>query len=180
MTGIVYFITIWYQYNERAVRIALVVAFCNLAGAFGGAIAYGVGHINGSAGLQGFRWLFIIEGIITIASAFLLIFFLPDYPARARWLSEADKRFAEDRLVERGGGYNRDHASKREVRETFLSPRMLAHYIAYVSQCRGGMKSNQSLNATRRLPTSSLKAVSRSSRQRSSRVSDTPRSKLNS
>ena len=30
--GIVYFITIWYRWNERAVRIALVTAFCNLAG----------------------------------------------------------------------------------------------------------------------------------------------------
>ncbi|KAF3031635.1 hypothetical protein E8E11_000172, partial [Didymella keratinophila] len=52
--GIVYFITIWYRWNERAVRIALVIAFCNLAGAFGGAIAYGVGHINGASGLEGF------------------------------------------------------------------------------------------------------------------------------
>ncbi|KAH0834606.1 putative MFS transporter [Fonsecaea pedrosoi] len=128
--GIVYFITIWYRYNERAVRIACVVAFCNLAGAFGGAIAYGVGHVNGSAGLEGFRWLFIIEGIITLVSASFL-FFLPDYPARAKFLNESDKRFAEDRLKERGGGYLRSHASRKEVLETFFSPRMLAHYIAY-------------------------------------------------
>ena len=44
-------------------RIALVIAFCNLAGAFGGTIAYGIGHVNGGGGLEGFRWLFIIEGI---------------------------------------------------------------------------------------------------------------------
>ncbi|KIW63628.1 hypothetical protein PV04_08614 [Phialophora macrospora] len=131
--GIVYFITVWYRYNERAVRIACVVGFCNLAGAFGGAIAYGVGHMNGTAGLQGFRWLFIIEGIITIVSAFLLLFFLPDYPARAKWLSPSDKQFAEDRLKERGGGYLRNHASRPEVLETFFSPRMLCHYIAYIA-----------------------------------------------
>lgn len=131
--GIVYFITIWYKHNERAVRIALVVAFCNLAGAFGGAIAFGIGHANGAAGLEGFRWLFIIEGIITVVSAIPVIFCLPDYPARAKWLNESDKEFAVDRLRERGGGYNRDHASRRELLETFLSPRMLLHYIAYVS-----------------------------------------------
>jgi len=51
--GIVYFITIWYRFNERALRIAYVVAFCNLTGAFGGTIAYGIGHINGAGGLQG-------------------------------------------------------------------------------------------------------------------------------
>lgn len=63
-SGIVYFITIWYRHNERAVRIAMVVAFCNLAGAFGGAIAFGIGHVNGAAGLQGFRWLFIVRPVI--------------------------------------------------------------------------------------------------------------------
>ncbi|RVX73877.1 hypothetical protein B0A52_02767 [Exophiala mesophila] len=131
--GIVYFITIWYRFNERAVRIACVVAFCNLAGAFGGAIAFGVGHINGTAGLQGFRWLFIIEGIITLLSAIPVVFCLPDYPARARWLSSEDKKFAEERLLKGGGGYNQDHASRRERLETLFNPRMLAHYLAYVA-----------------------------------------------
>jgi MFS family permease len=133
LLGIVYFITIWYRYNERAVRIALVIAFCNLAGAFGGAIAFGVGHINGAAGLEGFRWLFIIEGIITLLSAFLLWFFLPDYPARAKWLSNAEKKFAVDRLADRGGGYNQEHATRKEILDTCFSPRMLLHYIAYVA-----------------------------------------------
>lgn len=104
-----------------------------MAGAFGGSIAYGIGHVNGAAGLEGFRWLFIIEGIITVASSLLVIFFLPDYPARAKWLSESEKEFAIDRLKARGGGYNQDHASRKELVETFFSPRMLAHYVAYVS-----------------------------------------------
>lgn len=135
--GIVYLITIWYRHNERALRIALVIAFCNLAGAFGGAIAYGIGHINGAGGLQGFRWLFIIEGLITVVSVLPTLLILPDYPARAKFLTADDKRLAEDRLKERGGGYNREHATKNEIVATFLSPRMLAHYFAYVSEIPG-------------------------------------------
>jgi hypothetical protein len=92
-----------------------------------------------------FRWLFIIEGIITLLSAFLLLFFLPDYPARAKWLSPSDKQFAEDRLKERGGGYLRSHASRHEVLATFFSPRMLAHYLAYVSP-----RSNKMLSPCRK------------------------------
>lgn len=111
----------------------MIVAFCNLAGAFGGAIAYGIGHVNGAAGLQGFRWLFIIEGLITVISALPVIFLLPDYPARAKWLSADDKKFAEDRLKTHGGGRNQDHATKRELLETFLNPRMLVHYLAYIA-----------------------------------------------
>lgn len=131
--GIVYLITIWYRHNERALRIALVIAFCNLAGAFGGAIAYGIGHVNGAAGLQGFRWLFIIEGLITVVSVLPTLLILPDYPARAKFLTADDKRLAEDRLKERGGGYNREHATRKEILATFVSPRMLAHYFAYIA-----------------------------------------------
>lgn len=163
-SGIVYFITIWYRHDERAVRIACVVAFCNLAGAFGGAIAYGVGHINGHGGLQGFRWLFIIEGIITLLSAIPLWLFLPDYPARAKFLNEEDKRFAEDRLKDRGGGYNREHASRKETIATICSPRMLAHYIAYVSfEPTSGLIHSVTDRSTHRLPTLSLKDHLRSS-----------------
>ncbi|KAF3056471.1 hypothetical protein GL218_06370 [Daldinia childiae] len=131
--GIVYLITIWYRHNERAVRIAFVIAFCNLAGAFGGAIAYGMGTINGAAGLEGFRWLFIVEGIITILSVLPTLLLLPDYPARANFLSAEEKSLAEDRLKDRGGGWNREHATRKEILETFFSPRMLAHYLAYVA-----------------------------------------------
>jgi hypothetical protein len=64
----------------------MVVAFCNLAGAFGGSIAFGIGHANGAAGLEGFRWLFIIEGIITIVSAIpLWLWYVP----RAFWAASA-------------------------------------------------------------------------------------------
>ena len=95
----------WYPVEERSVRIAVVLASATAAGAFGGCIAYGVGFLNSHSGLEGFRWLFIIEGLITIVSVLLVVFFLPDYPARARWLSDDDKKFIEDRIAVKGGGY---------------------------------------------------------------------------
>ena len=67
------------------------------------------------------------------SAAFLLWFFLPDYPARAKWLSNAEKKFAVDRLADRGGGYNQEHATRKEILDTCFSPRMLLHYIAYVA-----------------------------------------------
>jgi MFS family permease len=49
--GLVYYLTFWYRQNERSVRVAFILASATLAGAFGGAIAYGmilapVGHIH--------------------------------------------------------------------------------------------------------------------------------------
>lgn len=129
--AIVYLTTFWYRPEERSVRIAFVMASATLAGAFGGCIAFGVGHLNGAAGLEGFRWLFLIEGLVSIVSCLLILFFLPDYPSRSRWLSEEDKKFAVERLE--GQGYTKEHASRKEILDTCFSPRMLAHYFAYVS-----------------------------------------------
>ncbi len=52
----IFFTTFWYKPSERALRIALFLASAVLAGAFGGALAFGVGHINNHLGVQGWRW----------------------------------------------------------------------------------------------------------------------------
>ncbi|KAK3055274.1 hypothetical protein LTR09_003827 [Extremus antarcticus] len=113
-----------YPVEERSVRIAVVLASATASGAFGGCIAYGVGHLNGSAGLEGFRWLFIIEGIITVLSVALVVFLLPDYPARAKFLNDDDKKYVQDRIAVKGGGYTKEHASKHELLQTVCSPRL--------------------------------------------------------
>ncbi|OAP54580.1 hypothetical protein AYL99_11028 [Fonsecaea erecta] len=130
--GIVYFTTFWYRIEERGLRIAFVAAHANLAGAFGGVIAYGVGHLNGDGGLQGFRWLFIIEGVITVVLSFALLFCLPDYPSIAKWLSPEEKKAYDDRLGEEGASYSRAPATRKETLETCFSPRMLLHYGIYL------------------------------------------------
>ena len=98
-------------------------------------MAYGVGFLNDHAGLEGFRWLFIIEGLITVVSIIPLLFLLPDWPAKARFLSEDDKKFMEDRVAVQGGGYTKRHSTREEIITTIASPRMLAHYLAYFCDC---------------------------------------------
>jgi MFS family permease len=131
--GMVYLITFWYRQEERSIRIAFILATSTLAGAFGGCIAYGVGFMNGTGGLEGFRWLFIIEGAVTVFVAPLVIFVLPNYPSTAKWLTPSEQRFAAERLEEYGGVPTRDRSSRQEILETICSPRMVLHYIAYVS-----------------------------------------------
>ncbi|KJX98790.1 hypothetical protein TI39_contig391g00010 [Zymoseptoria brevis] len=133
--GIVYLITFWYPVEERSVRIAFVLASATAAGAFGGCIAYGVGHLNGDGGLEAFRWLFIIEGVLTVICVLPVLFFLPDYPARAKFLNDDDKKYIQDRIAVKGGGYTQKHASRQEVLATAFSPRMMTHYVAYLTDC---------------------------------------------
>ena len=47
------------------------------AGAFGGVIAYGVGKLDGVHGWRAWRWLFLTEGVITIAAGLVTLMLLP-------------------------------------------------------------------------------------------------------
>lgn len=58
--GLVYYLTFWYRSDERSLRVALIMASSTLAGAFGGAIAYGISYMNKVGGLAAWRWLFIL------------------------------------------------------------------------------------------------------------------------
>ncbi|KAG8741284.1 hypothetical protein FRC10_003032 [Ceratobasidium sp. 414] len=130
--GLVYFFTFWYRPEERSVRVALVLASSTLAGAFGGAIAYGVGYMNMVGGLEAWRWLFILEGIPSVLSSLLVWFFFPDFPETAQWLSPDERDRAVSRL-EGMASTGHSRVTWDEAVQTLLSWRIWAHAIAYVT-----------------------------------------------
>ncbi|KAG2421821.1 hypothetical protein HFD88_005797 [Aspergillus terreus] len=129
--GLVYYLTFWYRHSERSMRVALILASATLAGAFGGAIAYGVGHMNGAHGLSAWRWLFIIEGAPSCAAAFLVWFFLPDYPETAKWLTPDEKALAARRLAAEGSKGAASAMTWADARAVLTDWRLYAHYAVY-------------------------------------------------
>ena len=138
--GLVYYVTFWYRRDERSVRVAIFFASATLAGAFGGALAYGIGQMNMTQGLEGWRWLFILEGMISVLASVGVYFFLPNYPDTVSWLSSREKDLISSRLQENLEHTTRD-SSKTEgitwavVKETLADGRLWAHYV--VSQAGG-------------------------------------------
>ncbi|KAH1488725.1 hypothetical protein LV164_007429 [Aspergillus fumigatus] len=129
--GLVYYLTFWYRHSERSIRVALILASATLAGAFGGAIAYGVGHMNQVHGLSAWRWLFIIEGAPSCASAILVWFFLPDYPESARWLTREEKDLAAQRLRTEGSKGEAKAMTWEDAKAVLTDWRLYAHYAIY-------------------------------------------------
>ncbi|KAI1456446.1 putative MFS transporter [Annulohypoxylon moriforme] len=94
----------WYTRPELALRIAWFYCGHSFANAFGGLLGAGVlANLSGSHGIAGWRWLFIIEGTLTIGSAMCSTLILPDYPATTRWLSTEERAYAQWRLVKEVG-----------------------------------------------------------------------------
>lgn len=125
--GLVYFITFWYKSEERSIRVAFILASATLAGAFGGAIAFGVGHIDQVGGLSAWRWLFIIEGLPSCLSAPLVFFLLPDYPETASWLSKEERALALQRLESEGSKGLSISDWWEDTRTTLVDWRLWAH-----------------------------------------------------
>src|SRR5947207_3757394 len=58
--------------------------------------------MDGMRGYRGWRWLFIVEGALTICVSFLFFFTLPDFPEDTRWLSDSERAYIKARLADEG------------------------------------------------------------------------------
>ncbi|KAJ0322572.1 hypothetical protein COL922a_013744 [Colletotrichum nupharicola] len=83
-----------------ALRVTILNSGNLAAQGFGGLIAAGIlADMEGAAGLRAWRWLFIVEGAVTVALAGVAFFILPDYPKTTSWLTEEERRVAQDRMA---------------------------------------------------------------------------------
>jgi len=97
--GAVYILSLFYNRKEVATRIAILYTGNILATAFAGLIAAGIFHgMDGSLGLAGWKWLFILQGVVTFVIAIVGYFVLPDFPHNTKWLTEEERSLAHNRM----------------------------------------------------------------------------------
>ncbi|MCJ1258782.1 hypothetical protein MMC24_006615 [Lignoscripta atroalba] len=89
--GLAVYLTLFYTKRELALRIGYLFVSAALAGACGGLLAYGIGHLDGRAGLKGWRWIMIIEGLPTFFLGVASWWLLADSPEKAYYLTPPEK-----------------------------------------------------------------------------------------
>ncbi|KFY11615.1 hypothetical protein V491_07126 [Pseudogymnoascus sp. VKM F-3775] len=99
--GIPYLLSFYYMRNELGFRCGIYFAAAPLATCFAGALAYGI--TSGHAALESWRLLFLVEGLPSIAIAFVAFYFMPDSPEKARFLNEEEKEAAKSRAIRQVG-----------------------------------------------------------------------------
>ena len=100
--GVAYYITMWYVRKEAQLRQALFFSAASVAGAFSGLLAFGIAKMDGVGGYEGWRWIFILEGILTVLIAIAAFFTIYDFPETAKFLSEEEKAWVIHRLRYQG------------------------------------------------------------------------------
>ncbi|KKK26403.1 phthalate transporter [Aspergillus rambellii] len=120
--GCVYLLSSWYARYDVQKRFSVFYLIGCVASALAGILAFGLMQLNGTQGLSGWRWIFILEGVITVAIGILTILLLVDFPDRAhkswRFLNERECAFIIRRINrDRSDGDHEPFTLKR-----FLSP----------------------------------------------------------
>ncbi|KIO34331.1 hypothetical protein M407DRAFT_64294 [Tulasnella calospora MUT 4182] len=128
--GVNFFLTLWYRRKEQAFRIAVFFSAATIAGAFGGLLAAAIAKLNGRAGLHGWQWIFLIEGLITVVVSIIAYFFMQDYPGTARFLTEDERAHVVERLRRDHPGLA-THVDKRFVWQAFKDYRAYLFTIMY-------------------------------------------------
>jgi MFS family permease len=111
--GIILFLTWWFPERERTRTIALFLTALSAAYVAGGPLSGGLLELDGFAGLDGWQWLFLVEGFPAVVLGFVTLRFLDERPADADWLEPEEREFLTAE-VER----------ERELREALRTQRL--------------------------------------------------------
>ncbi|KAG6354345.1 hypothetical protein INS49_004362 [Diaporthe citri] len=89
--GGLFYLSLFYNRKQYAFRAALFYSGSQLGNAFGGLLAIGNLELDGKHGLEGWRWLFLVEGVMTIGLAIVFALVLPNSPRELKSLTKVEK-----------------------------------------------------------------------------------------
>jgi sugar phosphate permease len=103
--SVIMYLSLWFRAEDRAKAIALFMIAIPISSAIGSPISSWLLGVDW-AGLPGWRWIFIVEGIAPVFAGLAAIFFLPDRPGKASWLPVDERNWLMAQL-------DAEHRSKR-------------------------------------------------------------------
>ncbi|TRX91854.1 hypothetical protein FHL15_007173 [Xylaria flabelliformis] len=123
----------WYKREELGVRISFLFIASALSGAFGGLLAWAVLHLDGVSNMAGWRWLYIIEGLVTIVWAGFCVILIPRNYETAYFLNDDQKALMSRRAEEMNaysGGSGR--YSKKDIKEAAKDVKSWVHSVIQI------------------------------------------------
>jgi ACS family tartrate transporter-like MFS transporter len=133
--GVIVYLSHWFTTQDRGKAIARFMAAIPIGFMIGGPIAgsiLGVHWLN----LAGWRWLFLMEGVPAIIFGIATIFYLPDWPDDAPWLSSGERDWINARLADERTA--KAHVARMSVWEALRHPAVLILTAALFSTYVGG------------------------------------------
>jgi MFS family permease len=147
--GIIYYLTRWVPSRERARTVASFMTAVVTAGIVGGPISGALLSMDGLAGLAGWQWMFLLEGIPATLLGLVVLRVLVETPADAPWLTGEEKAALIGRLEEEDRtASGRAHGVLDALRHPWVWVLALVYFVVPVALYAFGFFLPQILQAT--------------------------------
>ena len=114
--GVILYMTYWFTAKERGQIVALFMTANAVCYIFGSPVSgWILDHFEGTRGLAGWQWLFLLEGFPAVLLGFVVLFYLPDNPAKAAWLSPQERDWVIARYKVEQSAISTGHPSLRDA-----------------------------------------------------------------
>jgi ACS family tartrate transporter-like MFS transporter len=127
--GIIYYLMQWFPAAQRGRAITRFYIALPLSSMTMGVFAGSLLGLNGVAGLAGWQWLFLVQGAPAVLLSAAFLWLLPDGPAQARWLTDAEREAITGGIARERGRLPPPHAS---LLKTLLDPLVLRLGVANI------------------------------------------------
>jgi MFS family permease len=112
LPGMALYVTFWFPSRYRARAVGGYIIAGAFAAVLGGPISGAlITYFDGFGGLHGWQWMFVVEGVPTILLGLFTLYYLPNSPTQAKWLTPQQRDWIESELrtekaeLERAGKY---------------------------------------------------------------------------
>jgi ACS family tartrate transporter-like MFS transporter len=133
--GVLLFLTYWFPIRYRARYIGIFMIGIPLSSLIGAPVSGMLLGLDGLLGLQGWKWLYIIEAMPAILIGVLVWFILTDRPAKATWLDAEQRAWLAAELAKEATP-NRAHA-KLGFLASMVNPRVLFYSAVFFNVSAG-------------------------------------------
>jgi ACS family allantoate permease-like MFS transporter len=129
--GFALFTSQWYTRKEQGTRTSIWFSFNGVAQIVGGLLAYGiaVGSRKHGVGLEPWKIVFLVTGLLTTSVGVLFLWIVPDNQLNCRWLSKEDRILALERIKINNQGIGNKHFKFYQVKEALLDPMNWAFFF---------------------------------------------------
>jgi ACS family tartrate transporter-like MFS transporter len=125
--GIVLYLTYWIPARERARNSALFMMAAPVAILVGAPLSEALLQLDGRLGLEGWQWLFLVEGLPAVVLGVFALLVLTDRPEQAAWLPSDERAWLVTHMAGERAGRVQHAASFRRL----LDPRMAVLCLFY-------------------------------------------------
>lgn len=121
--GVIFYFAGWFPACHRSRAVSRFYVAVPLASVVMGGMSGWLLGLDGNAGLHGWQWLFLVQGLPTVLFGLVVLWLLPDSPATVGWLSQPEKDWIQSELAKEQKRIG--EPASHNILAAFRNPRVL-------------------------------------------------------